>query len=899
MRTRIENHNLLSRCLRHAGFILRLLITIACVIVPGSAFGFVITRTSSPIFYLDTSIVPTLQGMYVSYQINNNSGVNYPDIWVRIDSFTGGFISPAPGEDSVMHLGALGAGQTKTAFFYLQVNAATAVAQNHTIRVYPSRVVANELANATFSMTSQETIQANANKVVTVVTGPTPPQLGGIVTMTVSGDAGTIGASRILSFSPAAYLNWRPDAYEMISSSITLSGGNTGTYNDQLLIIAGTSSATTYSAVYQFRAVNTTTAPTTVSPISYISSGTQIKHTTTGTYGSIPPIAPTDNELTIGKQASPTQLYGPGTLTYTIFATNSGTVDTILEDFVDTLPATPAAPSYINGSSLFNGVTIADPVISGSSLTWIGVFTLPPGSTRSLTFQVSLPTASGTYTNRAVAHVGITQIDTTLNTADNIPAVALVAQGILNLTGTVYLDANRNSQKDAAETGTGLSLFAKLVSATTPGGPALQAVVITNSSGIYTFQNVIPGTYNVLIDDNNTLTDVVPTLPSGWIGTEQPTQIRQNVVVVNANVTGQNFGLLNGKIISGRTFKDNGAGGGAANDGQLNGTEAGLQGHQIRLTDLTGTTIYDTVTSDVSGNFQLFAPATITSGTQVRVIETNPSGLLSTGARVGTTGGTYDRNTDAITFTFAATNYSGLLFGNVQANNFLNDSQQTGLPGSFVLHPHSFAANSAGQLTFSFTQLSNPNVPGWNPVIYLDANCNGQLESTEQPLSGPISVVSGQQVCILIKDAIPITAPFNAQHQITLSAQFQYTGATPSLAATNSRIALTLVGSPASAGLTLVKAVDKPSALPGETITYTVTYSNNSSDPLANLVIFDATPAFTTFLSAGAAPLPTNLTNVFLSTPAVGASGFVRWTFGGALSPGKSGTVTFRVVVSQ
>src|SRR5262245_9598146 len=70
-----------------------------------SGFAFVITRTSSPIFYLDTSIAPTLQGMYVSYQINNNSGVTYPDIWVRIDSFGGGVISLAPLEDGLVHLG--------------------------------------------------------------------------------------------------------------------------------------------------------------------------------------------------------------------------------------------------------------------------------------------------------------------------------------------------------------------------------------------------------------------------------------------------------------------------------------------------------------------------------------------------------------------------------------------------------------------------------------------------------------------------------------------------------------------------------------------------------------------------------------------------------------------------
>jgi uncharacterized repeat protein (TIGR01451 family) len=208
-------------------------------------------------------------------------------------------------------------------------------------------------------------------------------------------------------------------------------------------------------------------------------------------------------------------------------------------------------------------------------------------------------------------------------------------------------------------------------------------------------------------------------------------------------------------------------------------------------------------------------------------------------------------------------------------------------------------ANSAGQLSFSLAEVSSPTVAGWAPVIYLDANCNGQLEAGEQPITLPISVVTGQRICLLIKDAIPITAPFNAQHQITISANFQYTGANPALSQTNSRIALTIVGNPTTAGLNLVKAVDKPTALPGETITYTLTYANNSSGSLSNIVIFDSTPAYTTFSSASAGVLPGNLSAVSISSPAIGNVGSIRWNFTGALAPAQTGTVTFRVTVSQ
>jgi hypothetical protein len=47
--------------------------------------------------------------------------------------------------------------------------------------------------------------------------------------MVVQGDTGTIGTSKVLAFSPAAYLSWRPDAFQLINTSIVFSGGNTGT----------------------------------------------------------------------------------------------------------------------------------------------------------------------------------------------------------------------------------------------------------------------------------------------------------------------------------------------------------------------------------------------------------------------------------------------------------------------------------------------------------------------------------------------------------------------------------------------------------------------------------------------------------------------------------------------
>src|SRR5215212_9975938 len=127
-----------------------------------TAQAFTITRTSSPVFYTDFGA--NIRGMYVSYQILNNSATSYPDVWVAVDTFTGASVSLAPNEDGIVQLGPMAAGATKTAYFYIQATANTATPQTHTVRVYPTRPPTSQIASASFSMTVEDTIQANANK---------------------------------------------------------------------------------------------------------------------------------------------------------------------------------------------------------------------------------------------------------------------------------------------------------------------------------------------------------------------------------------------------------------------------------------------------------------------------------------------------------------------------------------------------------------------------------------------------------------------------------------------------------------------------------------------------------------------------------------------------------------
>ena len=394
-----------------------------------TAHAVTVTRTSSSVFYYDSDTNPQLRCMYASYRVTND-GAYQPDVYATIGSFSGAVVGLAPNEDGVVHLGAMNAGESKMAFFYIQAagtgnNTST---HTHTVRVYGGNPSAGapQLGSASFSMTPVlETIKANANKVTTVISGPNPATLGGTLTMTVTGDTGSIGSDKVLSFTPATYAAWAANSYELFQSTITLTGANTGTYTDQLLIPPSaltSTSDTAYEAVYLFRAVNFTSGPTAVSPVAYISSGANVKHTDTSGYASLSPVQQITNTTVLTKLVSSAVVFNTTVVTYTARLTNSGSTEVQIDQVVDTLPTSPAAVTYVAGSSAYNGAAIPDPAVAGSTLTYARTFTVPANSTRDLTYQVSIPAAPGTYTNRVVGFIATVQIDTTPNVGDNSPA---------------------------------------------------------------------------------------------------------------------------------------------------------------------------------------------------------------------------------------------------------------------------------------------------------------------------------------------------------------------------------------------------------------------------------------------------------------------------------------------
>ncbi|HEY0074289.1 MAG TPA: SdrD B-like domain-containing protein [Abditibacteriaceae bacterium] len=584
------------------------------------------------------------------------------------------------------------------------------------------------------------------------------------------------------------------------------------------------------------------------------------------------------------KTSDVTGAVSPGQIiTYTISIPNSSTVNSSGTTLAD---AIPAGTTYVAGSTTLNGAAIADtggfPYSTGAQINGPGdpAGQISGGATSTITFQVRVGnTPPANIINSAV-------VDPDGPGPAPAQTVSTINTVAATVTGVVYNDLNANAQLDAGETGAGITgLFAKIIPAA--GGNAVQAVPVNATTGVYTFNGVAAGTYSIIIDNNNTLSDTTAFLPTGRIGTEAPNQLRTNVVVAGGTLSNQNFGLFSGSRLSGTVFNDNGAGNGTPNDGIRNGGEVGLAAVSVRLTDAAGTTL-TTTTTDSSGNYTLLIPSSA-GNTSLRVVEVNPTGFISVGARPGTTGGTYDRTADAITFTNTpGTTYTGVNFADVPVNTFVNNDQRTALAGSTVIYTHTYTAGTGGQVTFT----TSNTAAGWTQRLFRDTNCNRVLDTGEPEITGAITVIAGEQVCLLLQETVPSNAAVGTKDTVTINAAFSYTNATPALTSTLSVVDVT---TSAGSGLSLTKTVDKPNVKKGDVITYTITYRNISTQNLNGLVIDDAIPTFTTFVSASTGALATNLTGAVIAAPNVGSNGTIRWTFTGVLLPGSQGTVTFQV----
>lgn len=348
----------------------------------------------------------------------------------------------------------------------------------------------------------------------------------------------------------------------------------------------------------------------------------------------------------------------------------------------------------------------------------------------------------------------------------------------------------------------------------------------------------------------------------------------------------------------GFVFRDDGATAGTANDGVRQADELGLNSVTVEAHSVSCGGICRSTTSAPDGAYELWLADSL-DGVSVELRQQNLPSWISTGAETANTAGVYDRSADAITYlNSSGTVYQDVNFGDVPPNRLVPSNQASAVAGGQVDYAHTYTAGSVGEVSFTLSHQTNPATPIWGSSIFQDLDCSGSIDAGEPVLTSPLALGASASVCLVVRVAVPPGAAVGSVDLLTVQATLSYSGAAPPLSDAVEQTNTTKVIDSAGA-LTLTKSADKSTARPGETITYTIQFANLGLEPLSKLDIFDATPAYTTFVSAScASPLPSNLTGCSITQqPAVGTTGSIRWTLTGELAPGAAGEVSFSVQV--
>ena len=331
--------------------------------------------------------------------------------------------------------------------------------------------------------------------------------------------------------------------------------------------------------------------------------------------------------------------------------------------------------------------------------------------------------------------------------------------------------------------------------------------------------------------------------------------------------------------VSGRVFNDN-SGTTAVNNNAYNGVqdagETGIAGSKVQLKDNAGTLIAEVLTNATGDYTFNVSPEKLTSN--FTIVATNAAGYTSVSGTSGS-GGSYNLSTDTITLNKTTNyNYPNNNFGDAKLALVITpNNQQTIIAGGVVDYPHKISSlavitmNSINSIAAQ--QPANSADQPWQSVIYLDSNCNGKVDVGETVLAGTRTFNPVQSICVVHRVNVPINASAGAQQVVSLQANGTATsGNTP--VTSNTVTDTTLVG---SAGLDMKKGVRVVSSCPstvndtnafvtanqarnGNFLEYEITYRNNSTKNLFDVMVKDSVPTGMAFKSQTCNTTPTGIT---------------------------------------
>jgi uncharacterized repeat protein (TIGR01451 family) len=389
------------------------------------------------------------------------------------------------------------------------------------------------------------------------------------------------------------------------------------------------------------------------------------------------------------------------------------------------------------------------------------------------------------------------------------------------------------------------------------------------ASVFYSFQvqvppGVIPGDYNYIIDVLEIKFRI-----------KERESVRATVTVHEPSQA----------VIMGVVFND------SSHDGLYTAGEQGIGG--VSVMEMVGGTRAST---SADGSFGFVVPA----GVPVSIAENNLSGYLSLSP--DTLGPYVLSEGDTISISFADVPPIRLTPGVI-----LN-----GLAGSYVDFPHTLQAGTSGQVFLNVVEDG-----GAVTMLIYDANGNGLFDDGDRTLKpGDCDLDPGggsSRVAFLVRVFIPFDKQPGEELHVHVEATQQISGTGFVFADEAWDVAL-VVGN-AVGRLTLGKETDKATAVPGDIITYTVSFFNAGIDTIQNVVLLDPVSDYVDVLPDGFGPgqdvewqLEGQAARYLTIDPSDGdeceynpAENLLRVVFSKSspiyILPGQSGIVAYKVIV--
>ncbi len=748
-----------------------------------------------------------------------------------------------------------------------------------------------------------------------------------------------------------------PDSNTAITSTGALASGATFKFV-AIGVVPGTATATQTSAITVSASGTATASP-----------APQQNNTDTTTVTSNAVINTTKSI----SAASGTAGSGPYTVTLTYNNTGNSTATSLtLTD------ALPAGMTYVVGSARWSvtgsGVTLTDAndgaqgtapntIAYDFGLTVAGRVTaviaqVIPGESRTLTFQVNITAgqASGAVNNTAAfsydpgtgTAVGPFNTNTTSFNVTQGTGVTITGSTV----GTATQGATVSFSNVVTNTGNGADSFDISIANTSfPAGTTFQlfksdgATPLVDTNGNSTADTgtlAVNGTYTVVVK---------ATLPPGSSGTNvnytasvtatskvnTATSASANDVVTS--VTASSSDLTNTRSV---------AGGAAAADGLGAGPEASAIVTKTANPNTTTFLLFMNNTSGVADTYDLaastsssFASISLPAGWSVVFTDSTGTvitntGTISAGANkqitatvtipAGQTPGTTDIYFRALSPTTSASDriHDAVAVSAVRRLSLTPNNSGQITPGGTVVFSHTLTNTGnvvEGDGSGSLTALTLANtLAGWTSVVYFDANGNGVIDASENPVTnltfvsnGAAGLAPAESVRLLVKVTAPSGANAGANNPTTFTATTtngSYSTTVP--AVTSVSDSATVVAS----DLQIIKeqGLDANSdgtpdsgyavadissgALPGKIIRYRITVKNNGTAACTSVTVSDSTPAFTTYTTTGAAAAITGGSAPSVVAPTNGATGTFTFT-AGTLNPGEQAVITFGVKIEQ